>query len=73
MKSEEMKMGRRGMLAGVLSLAAITGSAIPKYDPIEEGTNMILAAMRRRHGGEWKVLVDHDAGAVAVTRSFSFS
>lgn len=61
---------RRSVFAGLFAAAAI-GKAEASPDPhkkVESDAAALAASMRALHGGEWRVMVDHELRYAAVSR-----
>ena len=60
---------RRAFLTGALAApvaATVPAISLVTIDPVTDATDKLVAAMAKRHGGQWQVHVDHEAGLVMV-------
>lgn len=59
---------RRAFLTGALAAPAAAVLPVPAVDNIAEAARVLTDAMQARHGGQWRVTVDHTAEFVLIMR-----
>jgi hypothetical protein len=53
--------GHRAFLAGAVAVPATAALPAPiSADPIRDAASALAAAMQARHGGRWRVTIDHE-------------
>jgi uncharacterized protein (DUF2141 family) len=69
--TEDPRLSRRAVVAGLFAASAATPSAADVADPrdrVRRAADALAASMKALHGGQWSVRISHDHGYAAVSR-----